>query len=72
MKARKKFKNENNNAAVYVGSSLTVHKAFFLFPICAWINLSDASVGQKTDSKCRNAIERCARSRPTAFITIPL
>ena len=51
MKARKKFKNENNNAAVYVGSSLTVHKAFFLFPICAWINLSDASIGQKTDSK---------------------
>ena len=32
MKARKKFKNENNNAAVYVGSSLTVHKAFFFVP----------------------------------------
>ena len=41
---------ENNDAVVYVGSSLTVRKPLSLFTNCDWINSWHVSIGQKVQN----------------------
>ena len=41
------IKDKNNSAAVYVGSSLTVHNPFFFFTNCDRLNLFSGFIGQK-------------------------